>query len=464
MHNTTTVCLDPEQAAAWAEQPFEALLTLPRSEVEGPQRAALIRRFDAIRPHVTALDKLAGRQGVDRIATVEDAVAVFFDHRVYKSYPLNLIENRHFDRLTAWLGRLTRHDLSSVPLDGLGSVDEWIDRLDAHGMLLGHTTGTSGKLGFIPRSQTEKRAWMAAYREVRRAATGVDTTKVKIPSFAPGYRSGHHISAKTGYLFAPYEAAGPEGRHVLYDYPISSDLLALAGRLRTAEERGELDKMKIDPGLLEKWARLIEASRHREEDLERWFAKLAEEFRGQQVWIAGLSAELTRLAVRGLEQGIRCEFAPTSVLMTGGGMKGYAAPADWEQRLEDFFGVTRISSVYGMSECMGLAPLCEAGYYHFMPYTIPVVLDEDFVPLPRERVQTGRMAVFDLLAETYWGGFISGDRVTIYWEEDCACGWKAPRIDRDIARFSELQDGDDKITCAGTAEAYSDFMDYVSTI
>ena len=117
-----------------------------------------------------------------------------------------------------------------------------------------------------------------------------------------------------------------------------------------------------------------------------------------------------------------------------------------------------------MTECMGYAPLCTAGYYHFFPYTLPMLLDPDGNVLPREGVQTGRCAFVDLLAESYWGGFITGDRVTIYWDDDCECGWTGPRIERTIARFSELEGGDDKISCAGTEEAYSEFMDYVSNI
>jgi hypothetical protein len=165
----------------------------------------------------------------------------------------------------------------------------------------------------------------------------------------------------------------------------------------------------------------------------------------------------------GRKHGIVCEFALGSILTCGGGMKGFRdAPADWEDVIKDFFGIDRLCSMYGMSEFMGQAPLCSAGYFHFMPFTIPIVLDEDAVPLPTEGVHTGRLAVFDLLAQTYWGGFISGDRVTIYWDDACSCGWKGPRIDRDIVRFGELAGGDDKITCAGTAKAYNEFMDYVS--
>src|SRR5262249_17426089 len=154
------------------------------------------------------------------------------------------------------------------------------------------------------------------------------------------------------------------------------------------------------------------------------------------------------------------------ILVAGGGLKGYQdAPPDWETRITEFLGVDRVNSSYGMSEIMGTAPLCDQGFFHFFPHTRPIMLDDEFVPLPRHGVQTGRIAVFDFLAETCWGGFISGDQGTIHWEDDCPCGWPNPRIDNKIVRFSELEGGDeDKITCAGTVKAYSDFMDYLSAI
>jgi len=31
-----------------------------------------------------------------------------------------------------------------------------------------------------------------------------------------------------------------------------------------------------------------------------------------------------------------------------------------------------------------------------------------------------------------------------------------------ITHFAEMEGGDDKISCAGTAQAYNDFMDFVS--
>jgi hypothetical protein len=351
-------------------------------------------------------------------------------------------------------------------MDDVDSVDKWIDRLDSHGMIMLHSTGTTGKLSFLPRSQTEFTAWKPAFFEGTMATTGVDRRTEVLATFFPGYRSGNATSAKMQRIFIGEESAGGEAnRHVLYDYAISSDLLSLAARMRKAEEQGELDKLNLDPRLLEQREQLIEQGRRRDQDLETWFMKLVNEFRGQKVEINGVAADLLRLVLKAREEGIKCEFAPGSVLFTAGGLKGFKdPPANWEQILMDFFGIDRVCSIYGMSECMGLAPLCTHNYYHFFPYTIPFLLDPDGNVLPREGVQTGRCALFDLIAETYWGGFISGDRITMHWDEDCECGWKGPRLERDIQRFSELEGGDDKISCAGTEEAYNEFMEYVSNI
>ncbi|OBA70332.1 hypothetical protein A5641_13505 [Mycobacterium sp. 1554424.7] len=454
--------LDPHNVATWTEQPYEELLNLSAEEVADVQQQALKIRFESLRPQLEALDKLATQQGVDRVEEIDDVLPVLFDHRVYKSYPLSLIEKRQFSRLTVWLNRLTTHDLKSVPLDGVDSVDDWLSRLDEHGMIIGHSTGTTGKLSFIPRSRTEWPAWRTDHFESLRFATGLDMRTEKIHNFAAGYRYGHQMMAKQGMLFGAETAGGDAYRHMLYDYRLSSDLLSLAGRMRAAEERGELDQLQIDPRLLEERKQLIEAASHREEDLQHWFEKLAVEFRGQKVLVGGTSADMVRLALKGKEVGLQVQFAPGSVLAVGGGFKGFKdAPANWKEVLQEFFGIPKMASFYGMSEMIAANPICDAGFFHIAPYTIPILLNEDAQRLPAAGTQTGRMAFYDLLAETYWGGFISGDRVTITFDGECACGFSSARVHPEITRFADLAGGDDKITCAGTAKAYNDFMDYV---
>ena len=459
--------LDAANPSSWAALPFETLFSLSKDQVEQAQRDALVQRFEALRPQVIALRKLASRQGVERIDAIGDVVPVLFDHRVYKSYPASLIEQRKFDRLTAWLQRLTTHDLSSLSLDGVDSVSSWLTRIeDSTPLSVGHTTGTSGKLSFIPRSETELAAFTSARLEFWRAQTGLDFRTATFVKFGAGHRRAHYwLGSKLTRLHAVNEFGGASAI-LPFDYELPVDLLSMAARLAAAEEQGELDKLNIDPRLLEAQAELMERNRDRDTDLERWLRTLAEDYRGQRVYIGGAPGDLLGLAIKGRELGLSCSFAAGSILQYGGGLKTYQnPPPDWEQVLRDYFGTDRSITSYGMTECLSHAPRCQAGFYHFFPYVLPIVVDEDYLPLPREGVQTGRLTLFDFLAETYWGGFISGDQVTIYWDYDCPCGWQGPRIDGRIARFAQLEGvQDDKLSCAGVEKAYSEFMDYIASI
>lgn len=454
-----------ESPAQWTEIPFDKIMKIDQGEVMTAQLKALKNRFENLNTKVKALATLTSKQEVKSIDSLDDALPLFFDHRVYKAYPLSLLEKRQFGPLTTWLNRLTTHDLTKMSLEGLDSVDGWLDRLDDFGMIVGHSTGTTGKLSFIPRSTTEWPAWSNAYFEAFTAASGVDPRQVAMPNISTGYRYGHHMLIKMTAKFAEVSAGGDEMRYNFQDGRVSSDLMSLAGRLQAAEEKGELDKLHIDPKILEARKDLVAKGRTKDEDLAAWFANLAQKFRGQQVLIGGTFSELYKLAEAGLKSGAKCEFAPNSILIGGGGMKGAKdVPSNWKDIVEEYFGIGKMVGLYSMSEIMACAPLCSAGNFHYPPYAITYVLDEEAKPLPRQGTQTGRFAVFDLLAETYWGGFISSDKVTLHYDDDCGCGWNGPYVEPNIVRFSELEGGDDKITCAGSAKAYNEFMDYVQQI
>jgi hypothetical protein len=451
-----------ENPGAWPQHRFEDLFAVPREELEALQLEALQLRFARFRRTVPALTRLADRQGIDQIDTLSDVLPVCFDHRVLKNYPIQIIENRDFAKLTAWLDKLTMHDLTKVDLTGLETIDDWLDRLDAFGMLVTYSSGTSGKLSFVPRSRDEFAAWRANYFEVNRAACGVDSYTTKLPMFNPTYRTGHQTAIKMMGLFQVEAAGGWDNYHTLYPGHMSADLLALAGRLQAAEDKGQLDRLGLDPKLLDQRRAMLEQGRRREQDIDAWFSAIIRDFRGKRVRIGGMFADLYRVARAGLEKGLRCEFASGSVMVGGGGMKGYKdAPADWEEQVKEFYGISKLGNLYGFSECTGNAPLCDAGFFHFMPWVIPMVVDAEMRELPRTGVQSGRMVLIDLLAESFWGGFASGDEVTMHWDEDCDCGWKSPRVEKTIRRIGQPDGGDDKITCAGSQQAYNEFMDYV---
>ncbi len=458
-----TISLLPDNPGAWTYRRFEDLFAIPREEREQLQLEAVRINFARMRNRIPALKKLADRQGVDHIDKVEDVLPVCFDHRVLKNYPIQIIENRDFPKLTSWLDKLTAHDLTKMDLSGLTTIEQWLKRLDEFGMLVTYSSGTTGKLSFVPRSWDEFGPWRANFFKVNHACTGVDAHLVKLPTFSPTYRGGYQTMLKMLTLFNIEMAGGPEHYHTLYDSHIPADLMALSGRLQSAEDRGEIERLGLDPALLEQRRAMLAQGRRREQDTEAWFTKLMKEFKGHRVKIGGTFSDLFRVAKAGLDKGIRCEFAPGSIMVGGGGMKGYKdAPDDWEDQTKYFFGVDRLCNQYGFSECIGNAPLCEAGYFHFLPYSVPILMDAEGKALPREGVQKGRLVLVDPIPTSYWGGFTSGDEVTIHWDENCPCGWGGPRADKTIRRFAESEGGDDKITCAGSQQAYNEFMAFVS--
>src|SRR5687767_11097881 len=207
----------PENPAGWPQHRFEDLFAIPREELDQLQLKALQLRYPRFRHGVPALRKLADRQGVDHIEKLGDVLPVCFDHRVLKNYPLQILENRDFPKLTAWLDRLTMHDLSKVDLGGLRTIDDWLDRLDEFGMLVTFSSGTTGKLSFVPRSRDEFGAWRANHFEVTRASNGVDSYTTKLPSISTSYRTGHQTAIKITRLFQAEQAGGWENYHTLYD-------------------------------------------------------------------------------------------------------------------------------------------------------------------------------------------------------------------------------------------------------
>jgi hypothetical protein len=108
-------------------------------------------------------------------------------------------------------------------------------------------------------------------------------------------------------------------------------------------------------------------------------------------------------------------------------------------------------SSYGMTEMNSFSVLCDHDRYHVLPWVTPYLLDLDTgQPLPRKGKQTGRAAFFDMTRISCWGGLVTGDLVTIDWDHHCECGRTSWAMEKKINRVSEIQGGDDKITCAAT--------------
>ena len=159
--------------------------------------------------------------------------------------------------------------------------------------------------------------------------------------------------------------------------------------------------------------------------------------------------------------GVTGAYAPDSLFMCGSGFANGVEPPNWKQEVVEVLGIpeSAIRVGYSMQEALWSMNKCDHDRFHMPASIIPYVLDENDKPLPREGRQTGRFAFFDLLPDTAWGGFATGDKVTVTWDEPCGCGRRSAHLDSPITRIVTTQE--DKITCAGTAGALEEATDFL---
>jgi hypothetical protein len=161
-------------------------------------------------------------------------------------------------------------------------------------------------------------------------------------------------------------------------------------------------------------------------------------------------------AVRDAGYG-REDFDPDNSIYVGGGLKRAQLPQDYQEYVFDTFNIPedRHFQNYSMQELNSGMPKCrEGGRYHVPPWIVPILLDKsgDEALDHTQGEMEGRAAFFDLSLDGRWGGVITGDKVKLDYSP-CVCGNHGPSIRDDIARYADLE-GDDKIGCAGTVDAY----------
>jgi hypothetical protein len=444
--------------------------TLPPAELQALQREAMRRRFAEHRGSIEMLRNLADRLDVKEVREFDDVAPLFFPHTAYKSYPAMLLDKKRFDLMTKWLQKLTPEDLSGIDCSGCDSIEEWIDRLDAGSALRVITSsGTTGTISIIPKDKAGGYYGMRLWRAFLFQRFGEEppaeepTVDVIWPNYADG-KLGH--LRMVGLLKREFTGNDETRFHALYNQAVNTDLLFLASKLRAAASRGELDRVQIDPKLLARKDEFMAMEARRPEEMQAFFERMTSELRGKRVFMTGTYALMYEIAKAGLERGVKDVFAKDSAILTGGGTKGFVLPENYMDVIKEFLGVDRIQEGYGMSEISAFHWACDEGHYHVQPWVIPYVLDPvTSEPLPREGVQTGRAAFYDLLLESHWGGSISGDEITIDFSSPCRCGLASAHIHHDIMRYSEKQGApDDRITCNATQEVHDEAVNFLRDV
>jgi hypothetical protein len=430
-------------------------------DIQEFQLQTMRNRFDEMRPRIRVLERLAEDLDIQSFQKAEDATPLFLPHTMYKSYSVSSIESGRYDKMTTWLAGLTVHDLSHVDVSKCDSLESWLDALEANTPLRPIcSSGTSGKISVFPRGTAEADIRVNNFLDIHGAYrdepdSGIASGEVEFFSPWPVATGRHNLPAHFKALRERVFKDHPERIHVLGKGHWDVDMLWLSGRIRAAEAKGELSSLELSPALLRVRERLQQQQADAQKNVDEFVEKLFVGARGKRIFLQAAFGQLIPLAQEGKKRGYKAAFAPESYLLANGrsGSKGEIFPDGWLELCEEIFPYS-YAETYGMTEATGSARRCAGGHYHLSPWVAMFLLDPDTsAPIERTGVKTGRLALFDCLATSHWGGVISGDRVTINWDGGCSCGRKGPYIHDDIVRYSRLRD-DDKVTCSKSPDAY----------
>lgn len=421
------------------------------AELREVQLEALRERLAERRGQIRVLDQRARDAGIESIEDFADLVPLLFAHTTYKSYPEAFVEKGRWDRMNLWLDTLATRKTEGVDLAGVRDVDDWLDRLHAAGHFVFGTSGTTGKCSFLDQTEGDRSFTHRSLVLSSRWSTGVEPARDR-PVFWLGpvkgfLRFGDWYEAVSGAFGRPGAC-----------YYLSDERLRAAEVNRMGAMRRAIAEGRAAPEEIATFEREAVARQQRmDEALLRLVDRIVEH-RAEPMILFGMWSQHYAIAEAARARGVRDgEFHPETAIFIGGGLKGVNLPDDYREQVRQFYGVdpSRIRSGYGMSEMSTGFPRCRADRYHCPPWIALLVLDktgETLLDARRGPVE-GRMAFFDFSIEGRWGGLISGDRIAADFSP-CPCGARGPSVYEEIVRYTDLPEGDEKLTCAGTIEGY----------
>ena len=459
-----------EDPAAYFANSYTAAHSLGGNQLEALQLEGLRQRFAELRENVPALNVLARAQGITSIDSFNEVIPLLFLHSVYKSYRQESLKTNEFGVLNQWLNKLTSHDLLGVRLEKTNRIDGWINALaDQSEVMPWVSSGTSGTMTFMPHSKAEMDRFARTYPMTLLQDYGDDpeeASSTDIHEIWPFYRRPGGGMNLDFDLRIKYMLGGDEGRfHPMYPATNSLDIRYLQTQMRLAKLE-EWDQMAFSPELIEENKRFEREQADMPNKLDGFLGQCSEVLKGKRIMMLGTWPLMYQMAKTGLAAGKESVFAPNSRILAGGGRKGTVLPDNWRDDVLRFTGAEKLGGLYGMTEVLARHTQCAQGHIHLQPWVITLLLDpETSRPLPREGRQTGRYAFYDLLADSHWGGLISGDRVTVDWEGTCSCGASSAYIvDGEIGRYADFRGGTDKIVPPGKDSAHSTVMNFLGDI
>jgi len=424
---------------------------IPVAEQRAVQIEAANERLQERRQAIKLLGHRAEEAGLTEVRDFADIVPLLFAHTTYKSYPEAWLTEQKWDRMTRWLDTVSAHRVNGIDSSDIQDIDDWIARLESAGHFVSCSSGTTGKSAMLIASDADM-VWskldsVAAFSW----GSGVEPQQDRrMFGLAPVASVPKNLAIRDALRTA---FGDPGITPFIYPVPpITVGQITGMIALRKAMADGAASPADI--------ATYEATSAARQDAVEKAVGVSAEalvEARKEKLFLSGMWASLYKIAEAVRAMGYSgSDFHPENTIYIGGGLKGTSLPADYKEYVFETFNLSpdRVLQMYGMQEINTAMPRCRAGRYHVPPWLICLVLDESgdtLLPATDGEIE-GRAAFFDISLDGRWGGVISGDKIAIDYGA-CGCGSASPSIRDTISRYADTAGGD-KISCAGTIDAY----------
>lgn len=417
------------------------------------QIAALDDAFQDRKDKIKLLEHRAKEAGITEIKDLADMVPLLFPHTAYKSYPESFLTDARWDRMSKWLSTVSPHPIASIEMDKIADIDDWISQLQAKGNFISCSSGTTGKSAMLIASQKDMDWSQIDTVGVFSWGSGVQPAQDRM---LIGCAPVATVPKNNVIGQAQYEAfSNPDWPR--WHYPVPPITVGSLTKMVVMRK-----KMAEGTALPQEIADFEATSKERGELVDSAIIKTAEaviENRDKKLMLAGLWSGLYAVAAAVRERGYSTQdFNPDNCIYVGGGLKRAMLPADYQEFVHKTFNIPegRHFQNYSMQELNSGMPKCRVGgRYHIPPWIILFILNQESDALLLHDGMgevEGRAAFFDLSLDGRWGGVISGDKVSLDYSP-CKCGNAGPSVRDTIVRYADLQ-GDDKIGCAGTVDAY----------
>ncbi len=425
---------------------------IPHTELLATQIEALDERFQERKDRIKLLGHRANEAGIAEIRSREDMVPLLFPHTAYKSYPESFLIDEKWDRLAKWLGTISPYPIAPIDASNIKDIDDWIAQLESKGHYISCSSGTTGKSAMLIASAKDMDWSRIDTVNVLAWGSGVKPARDRrMMGLAPIAHVPKNVA-----IGAAQEAAFGDPSKPSFRLPIPPLTVGALTKMVVLRK-----KMAEGTALPEELADFERTSKERQATLDQAMIAGAEaliKYRNDKLYISGLWNALYQIAKLVREMGYSAkDFHPDNCIYVGGGLKRAQLPPDYQQFVHETFNIpaNRNFQNYSMQELNSGMPKCQhGGRYHVPPWIVPFMLNQEgdaLLPHSTGEIE-GRAAFFDLSLDGRWGGVITGDKISLDFSP-CACGHRGPSIRDNIVRYADIQ-GDDKIGCAGTVDAY----------